>query len=420
MNSLDFSKTLDLLYSLERLGIKMGLEHTEQLLDSMGNPHKRLKFIHIAGTNGKGSTSAHIESVLRSVGKKVGVYTSPHLIKFNERIKVNGISITDLAINLFLEKNWASITKINSTFFETTTAMAFDFFYTKEVDIAIIETGLGGRLDSTNIIKPILSVITSVSMDHMEVLGKTLEEISFEKAGIIKEGIPLITSKQSEKVNKVLSEKIKGKNTKIIFSKDPVEIKIDSFGTSFIIENNPFKTSLLGKHQAYNASLAITVLKEFDSKLTDEEINNGFSKLFWPGRLQKLAPNIYYDVAHNQDGLKVLFDFMQENHKTEKVYGLFCLKGDKDMALICNTLSNKFSSLSVTRDKNNLLIDEDKLSEELIKNGIENKPLISVKIGISKIKELIKEDGVGVIFGSHYIAEEVYREFEISFDNGII
>ena len=227
LNSLDFSKTLDLLYSLERLGIKMGLEHTEQLLDSMGNPHKRLKFIHIAGTNGKGSTSAHIESVLRSVGKKVGVYTSPHLIKFNERIKVNGVSITDLAINLFLEKNWASIKKINSTFFETTTAMAFDFFYTKEVDIAIIETGLGGRLDSTNIIKPILSVITSVSMDHMEILGKTLEEISFEKAGIIKEGIPLITSRKSKKVNKVLSEKIKGKNTKMIFSKDPIEIKID-------------------------------------------------------------------------------------------------------------------------------------------------------------------------------------------------
>ena len=229
------SETLESLFALERLGVKMGLEHTEKLLSSLGDPQRNLNLIHIAGTNGKGSTSSHIECALRGIGKKVGLYTSPHLIKFNERIRVNGIPITDQEIESFLKQSWANINKIKSTFFETTTAMALSHFNLKKVDIAIIETGLGGRLDSTNIINPSLTIITSVSMDHMEILGDSIEAISSEKAGIVKKGVPLITFEQNKIVMQVLYNMVKHKNTDMQIVTSPQDIKASSLNTQFKI-----------------------------------------------------------------------------------------------------------------------------------------------------------------------------------------
>ncbi|HIA94977.1 MAG TPA: bifunctional folylpolyglutamate synthase/dihydrofolate synthase, partial [Candidatus Marinimicrobia bacterium] len=183
MTSSNFPSLIDALYRLERRGIKLGLEHTSALLKSIGNPHNELKFIHVAGTNGKGSTCAMIANILRSKGKNVGLFTSPHLVRFNERIRVNGNPISDDEIIHFMEKANPHIEKIESTFFEATTAMAFDYFRNQKVDIAIIETGLGGRLDSTNVINPHLTVITPISMDHMDILGQDLNTIAKEKAG---------------------------------------------------------------------------------------------------------------------------------------------------------------------------------------------------------------------------------------------
>jgi dihydrofolate synthase/folylpolyglutamate synthase len=420
LNSSNISELLDSLYSLERLGIKMGLEHTEELLKSIGNPQKRLKFIHIAGTNGKGSTSAHIESVLRKTGRKVGLYTSPHLINFNERIRINGVPITDSGIVSFLEPYWASIKKIESTFFETTTAMAFNYFDINNVDIAIIETGLGGRLDSTNVIKPLFSIITSISFDHIDILGNSLEEIAEEKAGIIKKGVPLITLKQNIKIDKVLSDKANNVKSRIVLSDPPSKIKITSSGTEFSQNNTFYKTGLIGKHQAENASLAITALKFFDPKINDEDINNSFIRIVWPGRLQKLGFNIYYDVAHNQDGLKLIIDYLEHKYPNKKIFGLFCLKGDKDLGGISKILSNKFSKLYISTDKNNQLLSGLSLSKTLKKNGVDSDVLSSVKVGVSKLIGLTKKNSVGLIFGTHYIAEEVFNEFEISFDRGII
>ena len=181
------------LFGLQRLGIKVGLEHTEELLDNIGNPHSYLKFIHIAGTNGKGSTCAILNKILIEHGMVVGLYTSPHLIRFNERIQVNNEKIPDADIALFMNHYINQIKNIQTTFFETTTAMAFDYFNNKSVDIAIIETGLGGRLDSTNVISPTICGISSVSLDHMDILGDTIQKIAAEKAGIIKDNIPIVT-----------------------------------------------------------------------------------------------------------------------------------------------------------------------------------------------------------------------------------
>ena len=168
------------LFALQRLGIKEGLEHTEELLDNIGNPHSNLKFIHVAGTNGKGSTCAILNKILIEHRMIVGLYTSPHLVRFNERIQVNNEKISDADIVLFMNKYIQQIKNIKTTFFETTTAMAFDYFNNKSVDIAIIETGLGGRLDSTNVISPAVCGISSVSLDHMDILGGTIQKIAKE------------------------------------------------------------------------------------------------------------------------------------------------------------------------------------------------------------------------------------------------
>ncbi|MDP7330182.1 MAG: Mur ligase family protein, partial [Candidatus Marinimicrobia bacterium] len=180
--SVEFNSLLDYLYKLQRLGIKVGLNHTFELLQRCGNPQNQFQSIHIAGTNGKGSTSAIISSILMEAGLKVGLYTSPHLIRFNERIRVNGKPISDSKIVEFVDEHRSDIDDIESTFFETTTAMAFRYFANKNVDIAVVETGLGGRLDSTNVLTPDLTVITPISLDHRDILGKNILDISKEKA----------------------------------------------------------------------------------------------------------------------------------------------------------------------------------------------------------------------------------------------
>ena len=215
------------LYGLQRLGIKVGLEHTEELLDKIGNPHLHLKFIHIAGTNGKGSTCAIINSILRECGLVVGLYTSPHLVRFNERIQVNGEQISDADIALFMKNNYNEIKNIETTFFETTTAMAFDYFYRNSVDIAIIETGLGGRLDSTNVISPEVCGISSISLDHIDILGNTIQKIAKEKAGIIKENTPVVTIEQSKTIMDIINKRAEQKNASLkTIKRNDIQIKI--------------------------------------------------------------------------------------------------------------------------------------------------------------------------------------------------
>ena len=227
----------------------MGLDHTLSLLNFLKNPHKSIKTIHIAGTNGKGSTSATIYSILREHGYRVGLYTSPHLIKFNERIRINGISITDEEILSFMRYAHQCINKIQSTFFEVTTAMAFNHFNNNDVDVAIIETGLGGRLDSTNVVDPVLTVMTPISFDHTDILGNTIERIALEKAGIIKYGIPLITANQLDEVLNILEKKTNEKKAIIETPPDPTEIQLGLNGTSFKLEGRTFLTSLIGDIQ---------------------------------------------------------------------------------------------------------------------------------------------------------------------------
>ena len=416
--SAEISPILDKLFSLQRLGIKVGLDHTIQLLNRCGNPHNKLKTIHIAGTNGKGSTAAILQSILRTAGLKVGLYTSPHLVSFNERIRVNGSPISNDFIIDFMKKFNDDINEIESTFFETTTVLSLCYFYFKKVDVAIIETGLGGRLDSTNVLNPNLSIITSIDIDHQNILGNTIEEIANEKAGIIKKNTPLITFKQPKKILDILRNRAKMLNAKIEIVVDPQKIVVDNFSTKFVINNKTFSIPLIGEHQAYNAALAIRSSNIFMGPLSYQMIKDGIKNTVWPGRFQLLNNKlkIFYDVAHNSAGINTIRSTLNSLNALEKI-GLIILKEDKDVDQISNSLKGLFDELIISTVPNAQLMSIDELNKSLNQCNIICKPIDPIEKAFNYILDKAEKGAVTIIFGSHYAARSIYKFFEINFDN---
>tara|TARA_Y100001934_G_scaffold251965_1_gene315624 strand:+ start:2777 stop:4054 length:1278 start_codon:yes stop_codon:yes gene_type:complete len=416
--SAEITPILDKLFSLQRLGIKVGLDHTIQLLNRCGNPHNKLKTIHIAGTNGKGSTAAILQSILRTAGLKVGLYTSPHLVSFNERIRVNGSPISNDFIIDFMKKFNDDINEIESTFFETTTVLSLCYFYFKKVDVAIIETGLGGRLDSTNVLNPNLSIITSIDIDHQNILGNTIEEIANEKAGIIKKNTPLITFKQPKKILDILRNRAKTLNAKIEIVVDPQKIVVDNFSTKFVINNKTFSIPLIGEHQAYNAALAIRSSNIFMGPLSHQMIKDGVKNTVWPGRFQLLNNKlkIFYDVAHNSAGINTIRSTLNSLNALEKI-GLIILKEDKDVDQISNSLKGLFDELIISTVPNAQLMSIDELNKSLNRCNIICKPIDPIEKAFNYILDKAEKGAVTIIFGSHYAARSIYKFFEINFDN---
>ena len=411
-------KHLDSLFSLQRRGIKLGLEHTERLLKFYKDPHKKISTIHVAGTNGKGSTCAYIERILRENGYKVGLYTSPHLLKFNERIRIDGFPISDEEIVQFLDNSFDEINKIKSTFFEATTVMAFDYFYKKKVDIAVIETGLGGRLDATNVICPKISVITSISEDHTDILGESIEEIAMEKAGIIKEKTPVIVYKQDRKILNILQKKSTSLNASMTISEYPTKINYNSSSTKFIYNNNEYHIPLIGFHQARNASLAIDVVNALYPNVKNRTIKKALKKVFWPGRMHRIEHNIFYDVSHNKNGLEKTLETLKTLYSQKDLHGLLLLKKGKNIESLKGLISKSFKSLIIPDNENDLLFNSNILAEELSGLNIQCKTVSSLKKGSEIIKKLVNKDkSIGLIFGSHYVAHDIFNAFEISFDN---
>ena len=407
------------LYSLNRLGIKVGLGHTIQLLNEIGNPHKKLRLVHVAGTNGKGSTCSILAKILIDHGFKVGLYTSPHLRKFNERIKVNHYQISDDYIATFFRDNKAKINKIEATFFETTTAMAFNYFKDQAVDYAVIETGLGGRLDSTNVITPKVCGITSISLDHTEILGDTIEKIAAEKAGIIKYGVPILTYWQRSSVLEVLSREADKKNSKLdVVKGSEIDIKkSDKDGTFFKYSDLEFELPLIGDYQIKNCVLAINIAKKLLGSLFDSsKVKKSVKTIKWPGRLEKLKnKNIYFDVAHNVEGIAAMIKTISKIHPGKKIIGLFSLKSDKNIKAICNVIKNNFETIILCHDKNGHLLEATVLEKILNENNIKCFSTSSVNVGVESLEKY--SDGyVKIIFGSHYIAEEVYTALGKYFD----
>ena len=410
---------LEELYGLQRLGIKVGLEHTVQLLNEIGNPHKKLRLVHVAGTNGKGSTCSILTKILIDHGLKVGLYTSPHLRKFNERIKINGCQILDEYIATFFNENRAKINQIEATFFETTTAMAFNYFKDQEVEYAVIETGLGGRLDSTNVIIPKVCGITSISLDHTEILGDTIEEIAIEKAGIIKQGVPTFTFDQKPSVLEILKDEADKKNSNLyITAESEIDvIKSVEDVTFFNYLGLEFELPLIGYHQVKNCVLAINIAKKLlGSSFDISKVKKSVKTIKWPGRLEKIKnKNMYYDVAHNVEGISAMIKTISKSHANKKIIGLFSLKSEKNIRPICNVIKNNFETLILCHDENGYLSKTTVLEKILNENNINCFSVSSVKKGVEAL-EKYNDDYVKIIFGSHYIAEEVYNVVGKHFD----
>lgn len=350
-------------------GIKPGLEVTVALLEKLGNPHKNLKCIHVAGTNGKGSVCAMMESVLRASGFKTGLYTSPHLFRFNERFRINGREIHDSVLEaLIADAEAAEKARYDSlensppaegcpkggvgrpaTFFEISTAMAFEYFKREKVDYAIIETGMGGRWDATNVIQPLLSVITRIDIDHTEYLGADIEKIAWEKAGIIKSGAPVICGPMSVEAEAVIYKEAKEKKVPILGSDEAVffqclESRRDDQLLSIEASGHEYpnvRLPLAGSFQMENCGIAVAALEDLaDIQGFRLQMKRGLEAVKWPGRFQLLRerPPVIYDGAHNVCGARALVQTLEEIFPKFGNGFLFSFMKDKDVEGILKTI----------------------------------------------------------------------------------
>ena len=316
-------KQLPMYQNIGKTAYKKDLTNTIKLSNHLHNPEKKFKSIHVGGTNGKGSTSHMIASVLQEAGYKVGLYTSPHLKSFTERIRINGAEISEQNVIGFLEKNKSFLEENQLSFFEMTVGMAFDYFAQEKVDVAVIEVGLGGRLDSTNIIIPEISVITNIGMDHVQILGDTLEKIAFEKAGIIKHTIPVVIGEKQIETQEVFKAKAQECNAEIIFASDEVK--------------EEYNTDLLGSYQKHNTKTAVAALGKVEGfVIKPNHIVNGLlnvkNNTGLRGRWEVLSekPKVICDTAHNKEGLTyVLKQLEKENY--DNLHVVLGVVSDKDL-----------------------------------------------------------------------------------------
>jgi len=356
---MDIETSLNKLFSLHTFGIKLGLDNTISFLNHIGNPQHELKTIHIAGSNGKGSTASFIASILQEFGFKVGLYTSPHFVKFNERVVINGKQIGDEYVASFVSDNEKYIDEHELTFFEVTTAMAFQYFKDMKTEYCVIETGLGGRLDSTNVLNPLAVVITTISLEHTNVLGDSIGQIAAEKAAIIKNVSNVFTGILKKEAEVVIEQKCKETKSKIFPLKDFIVDEDDQIRVSLnnekYIDINP---SLKGKYQKYNAALAsLTISKTFffdDDRKYLAGISNVSKNTGLQGRYEYYHrnPAIIFDSAHNPEGIEnFLSEFAKEAGSYEKRTLLFGAMRDKAIADMLQMLSKYFDEIMVTEIK---------------------------------------------------------------------
>ncbi len=427
---MNFSEVVAYLYSqlpmFQRIGasaFKKDLSNTIALCEYLGNPHRKFKSIHVAGTNGKGSTSHSIAAVMQVAGYKTGLYTSPHLKSFTERIRVNGTEIPEDKVIEFVEKHKPFIEELKPSFFELTVAMAFDHFAQEQVDIAVIEVGMGGRLDSTNVIDPILSIITNIGFDHKEFLGNTLPEIAFEKAGIIKPNRPVVISQTQSETKDVFLKKALEGNAPIQFA--DVIYKIDKVSDQSApglysvhnLESNskeviPFQ--LQGDYQRFNLPgilLAIDELKKLGFPINKEAIHLGLANVAsltgLRGRWQTLShsPLTICDTGHNEDGIRMVVDQLQSLPKN-RLHFVIGMVRDKDIDGVLNLLPKDaiyyFTQAQIPR-----ALEAQELREKASNFQLFGEAYQEINAAIQAAKSNAANDDVIFIGGSTFVVAEI-------------
>ena len=340
-----YGAAIQALFARTTGSIKPGLERTEALLAKVGSPQRKLSAIHVAGTNGKGSVVATCEALLRARGLVVGRYTSPHLVDFRERVTVNGQPIFEEEVLEFLERWIPTAEEMGATFFEVTTALAFDWLAKREVDLAVIETGLGGRLDSTNVLTPRVATVTSIGLDHMDLLGDTLEAIAKEKAGIFKAGIPAVIGEPAPAIRELLAKCAKeAVATPVVILEDAYaisDVQVSASGTSFKLNGQAMTTPLLGVHQARNTATAIATLAAIGKEYLPPpgEISKALAGVFLPGRFERRG-KVIFDVAHNPDGARTVAETIRAINPPSPRTALVAVLSDKDWRGIIRELAS--------------------------------------------------------------------------------
>ncbi len=422
------------LYTLERSSMKYDLNNISQLLKALGNPHEGIKFIHIAGTNGKGGTASFLASILTEHGLKTGLFTSPHILRYNERIRINGKPISDGYVKNFLDETKKIIQKVRPSFFEVNTAMAFKYFADKKVNAAVIETGLGGRLDSTNIIQPQLAIITQIGIDHTDFLGKTLKLIAKEKLGIVKPGIGVIVSDMNSELRKLFNENIeknhlffldKYANCKLI-KNSLTEIHFRSqIKLSDEVYNFSLVSPLPGKYQLRNINTAILAsllyFKKSGLKFSINCVRNGVTNINqntgYRARFEAVNINktkFIFDISHNPSGIK---EAISNFGSTKPAVIIFAMMADKDYKSALKILVAKNSILIFTTPEYKRALPAETLYKYSlkIKPTGKNKFYLNEKVGdaVESAQRMAGNNGKVLIIGSFFLVSEAIKALKI-------
>jgi dihydrofolate synthase/folylpolyglutamate synthase len=416
---MNYQQAVNFLFNLEKFGIKLGLENTSALMHKFGNPHLEFFSLHIAGTNGKGSCCAMLHSILNRAGYFTGLYTSPHLLDFRERIRVKDSLVEKGFLADFVSELKEEILENKYTFFEVATALAFSYFAYKKIEIAVVETGLGGRLDSTNILKPEVAIITNIGLEHTDRLGRTLEKIAREKGGIIKNNVPTVTSIEREKPFKVIEALCRKKQSELIsvFRASRWEIKKSSIeGIEFDLhtkkDNYPgIKLSLTGEHQIKNATCAILALERLDPekfKVDKSAIKAGLAEVKWRGRIEvyRRKPLVILDVAHNPDGIKILVETLKNIFPDKKIDFIFGVMEDKDYKKMLQILARIARKIILTQVQYHRSVKIESLRRMAQNLDLKFEAIPEIKKAYDFVLKSSKEDDIICITGSHFVVGE--------------
>lgn len=425
---MNYDKAMEYIVTASRFGMNLGLERIEKVLEFLGNPHRDVKFIHIGGTNGKGSTTAMISSVLKEAGFRVGMYTSPYLEEFEERIQINGENIKKEELAELMNDVKSAIDKVidlgyeSPTQFEIITALMFCYFAKEKVDYAVLEVGLGGRLDATNVVIPEIVALTSISLDHMNILGDTIEEIAGEKCGIIKKGIPVISYPQEEKVLKVIINKCNelGCNLNVVNTNNVKDIIIDKekhvqkIEVSMEKETFEIELSLLGDHQINNFLVALETLlklRQCGARISSKAITKGLKEVKWIGRMEVLnkKPLVVIDGAHNIDGIINLRKSIDKYFKFENITLILGILGDKQVEEMIEIITKGVKNIVIVEPHSDRAEDIGDLYKKIKDIGKEAFMFKDYKEAYKKAYQITEDGDLLLICGSLYMVGDMRK-----------
>lgn len=425
---MNYNEAMEYIENTAKFGMNLGLERILKILEYLDNPQDKIKCIHVGGTNGKGSTTAMISSILIEEGYKVGMYTSPYLEEFEERIQVNGENIKKQELASIVTEIKSAISKVDvikfgaPTQFEIITALMFYYFAKEEVDYAVVEVGLGGRLDATNVINPVLVVLTSISLDHMNILGNTLKEIASEKVEIIKKDCTVISYPQQEETLNVIRSKCEELNNKLIVVKkeDIRQVVIDKSNftqkitADILNETYSVELSLIGEHQILNCIVCLNAIKQLKNKgviIKDSSINRGLSNVKWIGRMEVLKKNplVVIDGAHNIDGIGKLRISVDKYLNYNRLILIVGILGDKEVSKMLNVITDKASYVIVTEPHNYRAESSSVLYEKVKEKGIECFDIEDYEEAYKKALSLGNDDDLILVCGSLYMIGDMRK-----------